>query len=64
MLFSIFSYKFTLTQKNYVVYPYAFQIFMQKLCARRSIVDALKRAGILALIRPGLEALMRRGRHW
>ena len=64
MLFSIFSYKFTLTWKNHIVYPYAFRILMQKLFARRPGVNALKRADVLPLMRPGLEALMRRGRRW
>ena len=54
----VFDCKFTLTQKNHVVYLYAFRILMQKLCARRPGMDALKQAVVLALIRPGLEALM------
>ena len=61
MLFFIFGCKFTLTQKNHVVYSYVFQILMQKLCVRRPGINALKRASVLALMRRGLEALMRRG---
>ena len=64
MLFSIFGYKFTLIQKNHVVYPYTFQILMQRLCAKRPVVDALNWVDVLALMRPGLEALIRRGQRW
>ena len=63
MLFSIFDCKFTLIRKNHVVYPYAFQMLMQKLCAMSLGMDALKQADILALTRPGLEALIKHGRH-
>ena len=50
-----------------MVYPHAFQIlvwakndlFMQKFCAIRPSIDILKQAGILALMKPGLEALIR-----
>ena len=59
MLFFIFGCKFTLIQKNHVDYLYAFRIliwakndlFMQKLCAMRPGIDAL--------MKPGLETLMR-----
>ena len=50
-----------------MVYLHAFQIFVwakndiliQKFFAMRPDVDALKRAIIIALIRPGLKVLMR-----
>ena len=54
-------------QKNYVILPHAFQILvlakkdlvMQKLDTIKPGVDALKWADILALIKPGLKALIR-----
>ena len=64
MFLSIFGYKFTLTQKNHVVYPYAFRIlvlakndlFIQKLHTIRPSVDALMRPSLEALMRLNVEA--------
>ena len=56
-----------MTQKNYVIYLYAFQILiwvknnllMQKFYIIKPGIDALKQAAVLALMRLGLEALIR-----